>query len=96
MSRYPRGLGVDHVADEQRVHTHAVKEMAELASDVAAADNRYRFRHFAEFEDVIAGPIRHVERGALRGLPVARTSLSAKMELPWLPPRQSKPKLRAR
>src|ERR1700722_12566006 len=52
--------------DQQRVHAHTLKEVAQLASNVTAADDGYRLRHFANFEHVVAGPIWHVKRRAPR------------------------------
>jgi hypothetical protein len=53
--------------DPTEPEAHVLKEVAELASDVAAADDRYRLRHFAESEDLVAGPTWRIERGALGG-----------------------------
>src|ERR1700737_3742429 len=51
--------------DQLRVDAYSMKRGAEFKNDVAAANDGYRFRHFTEFKDLIAGPIGHVERGAL-------------------------------
>ena len=51
--------------DQQGIHAHAVEKMSKLARDVTASDDGNRFRHFAKLENVVAGPVRHIERGAL-------------------------------
>ena len=67
--------------DHQRVHVDSVEEMPKLTRDITAADNRDRLWHFLELEDFVAGPIWNIERKSLRAAPVARTNLSAEIEV---------------